>query len=387
MDNKRSYGKVDDIDTIEITLEDLEDVPEKKVSSANRKVYGTVNYEDTIVITLDDLKEEAPKGKTYGSVPDYTDTVSFAKKGKIEQKSIIYPSVLGLAGGFLAFLINEPFSADQGADTIGNTLVAMGLFLGIIGALISGALACSEDVKQLVPQKAMMHFGSGALWGFVSGFFGGIIAQFIYAVMSGGGDVISQIIARIFGWAVAGGFVGLSQSMAGFKINSKKLKNGLLGGLIGGAVGGLLFDPISLILGCFATESTHGGWLSRCVGITVMGCAIGYAIGFISESLKEAWIYVTEGPIRGKQFILYEDVTSFGSSPKCSITLVKDQSIAPCHFRIENHKTYYSLVSEAQTFLNGRETGRQNLKNGDIISAGNTSFRYEENIINKNIQR
>lgn len=382
MEEKKNYGEAEIPDTIEITLEDLEDVQQPNNSSqANSRVYGTVQEQDSITITWDDLNDTSvPTSQNYGAVPNYTNTSDYAKKGKkVDVKSVVYPAIVGLCGGFLAFLVNEPFSVDNA--TRGSGIGEMGLFLGIIGALIAGALACTEDIKSFVFEKAAKHFGCGALAGFVTGFIGGIIAQIIYAIMTQSGNIFVLWIARIFGWAVAGTFVGLSQSLSELKFNQKKLKNGLLGGVIGGAIGGALFDPISLILGSVAGSESHGGWLSRCVGITVMGGAIGYAIAFISETLKEAWIYITEGSLKGKQFILYEDETSFGSSPKCTVTIVKDPEIAPFHFIIENHKTFYALRTQASVSVNGRITQGQNLKDGDIIIAGKTCFKYEENAV------
>lgn len=386
MEEKKIYGEAQTPDTIEITLEDLEDVPQpNNVSQANTKVYGTVQEQDSITITWDDLNDTStPASQTYGAVPNYANTATFVKKGKkVDVQSVVYPALVGLCGGFLAFLVNEPFSVDNA--TTGSGIGEMGLFLGIIGAFIAGALACTEDIKSFVFEKAAKHFGCGALAGFVTGFFGGIIAQILFAVMTHTGNIVVLWIARTLGWAVAGTFVGLSQSLSELKFNNKKLKNGLLGGLIGGAIGGALFDPISMVLSSVAgSGGSHGGWLSRCVGITVMGGVIGHAIAYISETLKEAWMYITEGPLKGKQFILYEEETSFGSSPKCNITIVKDPEIAPFHFIVENHHTYYALRPQASVSVNGRMTQGQNLNDGDVIMAGKTVFRYEENSLNKN---
>ena len=376
---ENNYGKAPENDTIEITLEDLEDVPTKTPSAPAGKVYGTVKQENNIEITWDDLKEPASTsgGKSYGAVPNYQNVAGFEKKGKkIESQGLVYPALVGLVGGFLAFLVNEPWCNDGGST--GNSLASMGLFLGIIGALVAGALSCVDDIKSFVFEKALKHFLSGAFAGFVTGFIGGIIAQIIFGVMTQGNNTGVLLVARTLGWAVAGTFVGLSQSLVDFKFNPKRLKTGLIGGVIGGAIGGILFDPISVVFGAMGGSGNHSGWVSRCVAISVMGGAVGCAIGFISESLKEAWMFIVDGPLKGKQFILYEQVTSFGSSPKANITVVKDNGIAPIHFSVENHGSYYTLMPQAPTMLNGVPSKSKNLHNGDIITAGVTSFRYEE---------
>lgn len=386
MDENKNYGQVENTDTIEITLEDLEDIPVKNTPSNPQKVYGKAEKVDTIEITWDDLNTPDPEPKNvYGSVPNYSNVTGFEKKGKkIEKENIFYPALIGLCGGFLAFLINEPFS-NEGSQG-GNALASMGMFLGIIGALIAAALSCVEDIKSFVFEKAIRHFASGLFAGFVTGFIGGIIAQIIFGVMIAGENPFVIWIARVIGWAIAGTFVGVSQSIVDFKFNKGRLKNGLLGGAIGGAVGGMLFDPIAVLFSATGGTGAHSGWISRMVGICVTGGAIGAAIGLISETLKEAWLYIVEGPLKGKQFILYEQVTSFGSSPKCSITIVKDPKIMPNHFAIENHGTYYTLISQSPTLLNGANVSSKNLRDGDIIIAGNTSFQYEENSLENKIK-
>lgn len=385
MEDNKNYGQVENTDTIEITLEDLEDVPVNNVSTP-QKIYGKAQKVDTIEITWDDLNEPDSQPKNvYGSVPNYSNVAGYEKKGKkIESQNIFYPALIGLCGGFLAFLINEPFNNE--GSTSANALASMGLFLGIIGALIAAALSCVEDFKSFVFEKAIRHFSSGLFAGFVTGFIGGIIAQIIFGIMTLSGNGFVLWIARTIGWAIAGTFVGVSQSIVDFKFNKGRLKNGLLGGVIGGAIGGMLFDPIATLFSFSGGTGAHSGWISRCIGICVTGGAIGAAISLISETLKEAWLYIVEGPLKGKQFILYEQVTTFGSSPKCSITVVKDQKIMPNHFSIENHGTYYTLIGNAPTLLNGVSITSKNLRDGDIIVAGNTSFQYEENSLENKIK-
>ena len=386
METKKDYGTAPTEDTIEITLEDLEDVP-VNAPQPSQRIYGKAEKVDTIEISWDDLNEpDLPQKKSYGAMPVYNNTAGYEKKGKkIEAQGVVYPLLVGLVGGFVAFLINEPFTNDiSDVSSVGSSLVDMGLFLGIIGALISGALSIVDDIKSFVFEKAAKHFFAGAFAGFVTGFIGGIIAQVIFGAMTRGDGGIGDWFARTLGWAIAGTFVGLSQSLVDFKFNAKRLKNGLLGGVIGGAVGGILFDPISIVFGALGNHGAHSGWISRMVGISVMGAAIGCAIGFISESMKEAWMFIVDGPLKGKQFILYEGFTTFGSSPKCSITIVKDPQIAPNHFTIENHGTYYTLVVQAQTYLNNVPVTTRNLRDGDIIIAGQTTFRYEENSLEIN---
>ena len=79
-----------------------------------------------------------------------------------------------------------------------------------------------------------------------------------------------------------------------------------LGLLLGAGLGGIIFDPIAM--------ATKGGAPSRAVGFALVGIATGVAMGLVESALKDRWLYVTSGPLAGKQFILYKPLTTIGSS-------------------------------------------------------------------------
>jgi len=364
---------------------DFDNEPEEEKISNNTKTYGVVNTKvDKLVITLDDLDNEPINtGKTFGNVPNYNNTIAYQKKGKsISKNSLLYYAVAGAIGGFLAFAVSEPFVNESVKQASGG-LLGMGLFGGVLGGLIAACLSCVDDFKSLVIEKLITHFFTGLLVGFGTGFFGGVFGQLIYGGMNSTSDNLAlQIISRVLGWAIVGAFIGLSQSLVDFKLNQKRLINGLIGGVCGGAVAGLLFDPIGMVTAALGAKT---GIFSRLIGLVVTGVCVGVAISYISEMAKQAWVYIVDGLLAGKQFIIYETNTRFGSSPKCEITIVKDLNIEPIHFEIQNFQTSYKINAIAPTTLNGVPVTSAVLKNGDIIKAGNTSFRYEENEITKSI--
>jgi len=57
--------------------------------------------------------------------------------------------------------------------------------------------------------------------------------------------------------------------------------------------------------------------------------------GLVESALKDRWLYVTAGPLAGKQFILYKPRTIVGSDQKCDIYLFKDSNIAKEHAIID----------------------------------------------------
>ncbi|MEI6501532.1 MAG: FHA domain-containing protein, partial [Armatimonadota bacterium] len=114
------------------------------------------------------------------------------------------------------------------------------------------------------------------------------------------------------------------------------------------------------------------------------GAASGAAIGLIEELRKEAWLVITGGPLTGKQFILYNAMTTIGSSPKCDIALLKDQMIAPQHCVLEiagAQHTLRDLGTQTGTAVNGRPIQRHPLRRGDIIQIGQTTLEYQDRAV------
>jgi hypothetical protein len=152
--------------------------------------------------------------------------------------------------------------------------------------------------------------------------------------------------------------------------SSKKGTYGVLGGMIGAGLGGVLFDPIALL--------THGAAPSRAVGFGLVGLATGIGMGLVESALKDRWLYVTAGPLAGKQFILYKARTTMGSQQESDIYLFKDPNILPQHAAIEISGARVQLKANGNLSIEGRPVQTRVLQNGDLIQLGRYSFRYKE---------
>src|SRR5579871_5465906 len=159
----------------------------------------------------------------------------------------------------------------------------------------------------------------------------------------------------VFG--VAGGVVYgiVGQSM-------KKAKYGVLGGLIGAGIGGVIFDPLSFL--------THGGAVSRIVGFLIFGVSTGIAMGLVESALKDRWLYVTAGPLAGKQFILYKPQTVIGSRQESDIYLFKDQTVLPQHASIEINGARVQVRALGNVYIAGQPVASRVLQDGDLIQIG-----------------
>jgi hypothetical protein len=260
------------------------------------------------------------------------------------------------------------------------------LFFAALGGFVGAALGAVEGINSRSLEKACWGGLLGLGIGGLGGFFGGVFGQALYGGLGGnpGDHALGQILLRGLGWAFAGLFIGLGQGA--WTRARRKMINGALGGFLGGLIGGLMFDPLAAVI-LFAaqlTGGTVGGGMSRLVAFVVTGAACGAAIGLVEQARKEAWLRIIEGPLTGKQFILYRSPTTVGSSPKCDITLAADKAIAPQHFSLMQQGGHYVLAdlgSATGTRVNGRPVRSRALRSGDLLSLGNTTMQYAEKAV------
>lgn len=223
---------------------------------------------------------------------------------------------------------------------------------------------------------------SGLIGGAISIVIGGLIFSLVGMLDSDGSNPFESrtsflllVFRRGLGWTIAGMAMGLGQGLA---LKSRKLiLNGLIGGMVGGLIGGLLFDPIYLL---FAGKAMlKGGEISRAVGLTIIGGAVGLLIGLTDMLTRDAWLKVVQGPLRGKEFSFNRTPIRLGSSPRNEIYLFKDANIDPNHAEVNKLRDTYEIVdsgSSTGTFVNGQRIHSHRLVDGDVIRIGDSEFNY-----------
>ena len=351
-------------------------------------------------ISLDDLRDVPARpptpamplaGQHFPAVDMGGGYAPIAKKVGIAEAilgaTMLQMLIAGAVGGFVSWMLIEPFVNEHqrapwpGTETPAHQALAilalMAGFGAALGGCIGAALGSVEGLLAMVWQKALRGLGIGLGIGALGGALGGFVGQLAYGLMHAGGShtgIVAQVLARAFAWGLVGAFVGVAQGVV--TMAPRKILNGVIGGAVGGFIGGFLFDPIGQVLG--------GGAVSRVVAMTVTGGCTGAAIGLVEMLRKEAWLRIVEGPLAGKQFILYRPVTLIGSAPGMDIALVKDPNVSPKHCSIELTGTTYvlrDLGSGAGTGLNGRPVTQQALRSGDTIQVGYTGLLYEDRAV------
>lgn len=259
------------------------------------------------------------------------------------------------------------------------------LVAGMVGLFIGAA----DGIVCRLPARAILAGGVGLAVGLLGGLMSTLLGGLVYgplnmAAMGQEGDSVSglsalgftiQVCGRSLAWAMIGVAMGLGQGIA---LRSWRLTvYGLIGGVAGGALGGLLFDPIDLVL--LGGDHVSAG-LSRGVGFGVIGATVGGMIGLVELLSRDAWLEMVEGPLAGKEFLLFKDTMTLGSSPTCDIYLFNDPGVAEIHARLHSvgdGREIHAVDPARPVLVNNRPTRSARLNHGDRIALGRTVLVFQ----------
>jgi hypothetical protein len=353
-----------------------------------------MNDDHKIKITLDDVARVSngsgpvstsaytgpvtpPSGeKNYGTINNPNclgSSIGTQSTGPVYMKAWFYLGVAGMIGTFLAWAVCEPSFIDGRTEQYGWGNIMMFPLLII---LMSLGFGIADSIVEHSLEKALSRGLLSLLIGIPGGFIFSYIANVLYNIEL---QIASQIIeltqanpifwiVRGVAWAVFGIAGGLVYGLVGK--SGKKCKYGILGGILGAGIGGVIFDPIALI--------TQTGSISRWFGMMIFGAATGASMGLVENALKSRWLFVTTGPLAGKQFIIYKPITRIGNQQGSDIYLFKDPSILPGHATIELRGSRLWLITTGPVLVNGQASQQQALNNGDMMTIGRYSFAYQE---------
>jgi MFS family permease len=347
------------------------------------------NSQEGIKITMDDLAKvqiaesqpgpilpASPGSRSYGTITEASGQIAEVEKqrGSLFLQGWFYLGAAGLIGALLGWAICEPgFVDDSRSNHWGNLLL-----IPVLVALMSLGFGIAESLVERSMKKALIRSALslpvGLLLGFVFYFMANIVFSIGVGICAELGVQSSRNpafwIARAIAWTIFGAAGGVVYGIVGQSY--KKGKFGVLGGILGAGIGGLLFDPISMGTGGPSAA------LSRAVGFAIFGLATGAMMGVVESALKDRWLYVTAGPLAGKQFILYKPLTSIGSEQQSDIYLFKDSAILPTHAALEANGARMTLRAVGPVFVSGSPVSSRVLLDGDLVQIGRYTFRYKE---------
>ena len=399
--NASENNEIQDVEAAEETLSIEEDAIVQESLEMTASTLDKVEEENDFDITTDELEgiefipaADRMQGSQHVTVP---------KGKKINFKTIFVKGILyGLIGGIIAWIMQEfmPIQAEkilawqgQPYDVLLSEVMSgkiteakfhalissairmeSSIFSALIGGGIGAVMGIGEGIYYGSKRKAIKYGLIGLSIAIVIGFVGGFFAQILYSsLLADTTEYTSKIylgFVRAIGWTVMGAGVGVAIGL--IKPEKMRIINCVLGGVAGGFIGGFLFNFISTSV---SAGQTDPGIIPRAIGIIIMGALIGLGIGLLEQFAKEAWLKVIRGEFEGKEYLVFEGITSIGNSGKNTIVLFKDKLVAPKHCDIVQEGNKYVLVDKGTpsgTLVNGVKVARHVLKQGDTISLGNS---------------
>jgi len=263
------------------------------------------------------------------------------------------------------------------SQNAGTELRSEALFFAVAGLLLGMLLASAERIVDRNLPAALTHAAAGAALGLV----GAIAAAGVsYGVPQGLSRLNFEVptwatwatenLPRVIGWGVLGCLLGAA---AGVVMRSpKRAILGAAGGLIGGVLGAVSVEPI--------LKSGYSIDTARGVAVVLMGLLAGLFMALLESAAKTGWLLVMQGPIAGKQFILYRNPTFIGSAPMSHIYLFRDPAVGRRHAAIHTVPGGYELEDlplGKTTLVNDQPAARVKLRHGDTIRVGKTLFVFQ----------
>lgn len=336
---------------------------------------GWITENNRIVIDLEDLTSDGYNTNCYSNHKDNRKLDSKYQPDSPCNNPFTQLVLAGLVGGFITWLLALLiFDFNYYADITNykQVLIEIAFFASVLGGVIGATLSSLEGITGKVTSKLIYGLASGLTIGAAGGFIGAIIGQIFYSSIDTKDMLIISLYAmRGIFWGLVGMFIGVSQGIGSG--GGKRLSNGIVGGLIGGFVSGFLFDFFFLLFSSAA--------LSGFLAITIFGICIGIAIGTLQEMRKEAWLKALEGETAGKEYIIFNEKTTIGSSPQCDIVLINDPSVAKRHAEIMLEKNSYSiktLQGSGSIRIGNQKLLNSRLKNRDLITIGRYKLQFFE---------
>lgn len=369
---QRIFFKGDCMDTdeqsdyIDVSMSDLES-EDNNIISIDSDDLNSVS-DNALSISNDDLSgmsDDDTFSKKYKQI-ESNPVENFLRKLQYRNLVVISGFISGL---FIAIISAILFSC---CSTMVNSRMILfsGLFSAIIATFSSFFIVFFPEYAGGSKRKGFIDGYTISILAALAAFVAGAVAQYVYVDWTSNFIFPSHslILLRGLSWSVIGLFIG---AITGFNSGSiKNTGNAMIGGIIGGMAGGVLFELIK--------DSSLSENVVRSLSIIILVTLVAVAISFISSLAQEGILHIVTGPLKGKQFPVYENSTLIGSSFKCNIVIIKDRKIEPFACRIIKKDRGLYLVSMAnRVVVNGSRVNEVPLSDNASINIGNTLLKFE----------
>lgn len=352
--------------------------------NSKKIVITTSDTQDAKVVAVTHQMKEAEQ---YALVREVGNSAT-AKKGGVTAIAVLIMAGAGILGGLIAYGLNK--LSDVLVDwEMRESWQANLTFTFIMAFSIGITLLVIDSATERNLQKVGMSLAIGAPVAFVAGLAFGGVAHLIYSPWIESiyedaqrsvelGIIVTEAqfydfinskmhLARGVAWSIVGVSAGITIGAA--SKSARRLAVTSIGGLLGGFLGGFVFDY-------FTGEAS-----AQIFGMLATGLLIGLAMSVLEQASKTRWIEIVSGGMAGKQFILYKNDLTIGSSPRADITLIKDPAIPELAARLViqgKQAVLESLNPAVPVAVNGQVATRTVLVDGAQLTVGSSIVRYRE---------
>jgi hypothetical protein len=335
-----------------------------------------ITLADTESSRVNAVVEQLEEAKNVPLVRAIGDVNSKSSDGIITIATLLFA---GVVGGFVTWLIWQILPDAEDTFTA-NMLASYTLTLSVATVLILADGALSRSAAKL-GMSALIAIPSAIFLALILGLLAnGVYTSLVESTIDNlsrlgltGDDFFDAFqsrnhLNRGLAWSILGLAAGLSVGIA-----SKAWKRiGITGagGFVGGFAGGFVFDFI-----------TGGEALAQITGLVITGAAVGLSVSLLEQVTKSSWLEIVKGGMAGKQFILYQNQITIGSSPSANITLIKDPAIAPIAATIRrtgNSVKIFAADRANPVNVDGTSGFERQLAEGSTILLGSTELRFRE---------
>lgn len=277
--------------------------------------------------------------------------------------------VAGCLAGLLAFLLMEPQRLDaeqmRGGEGLGSFLT-----VGItFGGLVVAALILAQEAGARSGLRMLFRGSLGAVGGALLGVVGFFLSSLLFGALTDGSEPgVFTLPARALGWCLFGACLGIAPGLV--TRSDRRMLQGLLGGAFGGIVGGALFEWISI--------TAPGGTLSRFLGYSLLGLALGLSTSMVEQSLRAAWLTFLTGSQEGRSIVLYRNENLLGRDELADVPLFGDLSVQRRHASLALKPQPIIRIASpiAGLVVDGLAVRDAVLADGSVIEIGRHRLRF-----------
>ena len=287
--------------------------------------------------------------------------------------------IAALLGSVIAGIINLRLP-----DTA-RTAVFIALVPMLIGAFVVSWQAIVVGAYPAARRRSAIGGGLGAAAGLVALLPANVIyqgADRVTNLVKIPGTTLSQLffyqnpLRSAFAWMIVAALVGV---LVGALNGLKASFAAGLGGAVAGFLGGLLFGAkVAEFQG--HQLLVRGLDPSTIVIVTAIGVVIGFAVGATTKAVSRGRLIIIEGRHQGMETLLPAKRGTIGSASKNTLVLVGDNAVAANHVAIDLTGAHPNLIVDAAQDpirVNGIETKKAELKDGDVLTIGASFVRFE----------